>query len=234
MQKGRIKNWIDERGFGFIQPDDGSEALFFHISVLQAANRRPVVGDVVFFHVVEDDNGRCTADAVSIEGVASVFAGQDISKNQYHHHRPKPRLPQRHVHTPRSKHQPRTSGSNLLSGILLLAVVLIAVASLVKLDKPHFFTGSTSNVDITEMPVATEPALDEPHFFAGSTSNPDITEMPVAAEPVVESQFSCQGKTRCTQMTSCAEATFYLNHCPGSVTDGDGDGRPCEDQWCGH
>src|SRR5690348_10567414 len=26
--------------------------------------------------------------------------------------------------------------------------------------------------------------------------------------------FSCEGKTRCRQMTSCAEAKFYLDHCP--------------------
>jgi len=46
--------------------------------------------------------------------------------------------------------------------------------------------------------------------------------------------FQCSGKTHCSEMVSCDEAKFYLNHCPGSVTDGDGDGIPCEDQWCGH
>lgn len=54
---------------------------------------------------------------------------------------------------------------------------------------------------------------------------------PLAA---ARSTFRCEGKTRCAQMRSCDEATFYLDHCPGSVTDGDGDGIPCEDQWCGH
>ena len=42
----------------------------------------------------------------------------------------------------------------------------------------------------------------------------------------------CDGRTRCTQMTSCAEATFFLDHCPGTEMDGDGDGVPCESQWC--
>lgn len=46
--------------------------------------------------------------------------------------------------------------------------------------------------------------------------------------------FQCSGKTRCSEMVSCDEAKFYLNNCPGSVTDGDHDGIPCEDQWCGH
>ncbi|MEP7042196.1 MAG: cold shock domain-containing protein [Dokdonella sp.] len=46
--------------------------------------------------------------------------------------------------------------------------------------------------------------------------------------------FQCQGKTHCSQMASCEEATFYLHNCPGTVMDGDNDGIPCEDQLCGH
>jgi hypothetical protein len=34
-------------------------------------------------------------------------------------------------------------------------------------------------------------------------------------------------------MTSCDEAIFYLTNCPGVEIDGDGDGIPCERQWCG-
>jgi hypothetical protein len=33
-------------------------------------------------------------------------------------------------------------------------------------------------------------------------------------------------------MTSCAEATYFLQHCPGTTMDGDNDGVPCERQWC--
>lgn len=46
--------------------------------------------------------------------------------------------------------------------------------------------------------------------------------------------YQCAGKTRCTEMTSCEEAMFYLRNCPGTIADGDGDGIPCEDQWCNH
>jgi TPP-dependent indolepyruvate ferredoxin oxidoreductase alpha subunit len=49
-----------------------------------------------------------------------------------------------------------------------------------------------------------------------------------------QTQFRCEGKTRCSQMSSCEEATFYLRNCPGTEMDGDGDGIPCESQWCGH
>lgn len=49
-----------------------------------------------------------------------------------------------------------------------------------------------------------------------------------------EANFQCLGKTRCNEMASCEEAVFYLENCPGTISDGDGDGIPCEDQWCGH
>ena len=48
------------------------------------------------------------------------------------------------------------------------------------------------------------------------------------------SQFRCDGRTHCSQMSSCAEATWFLEHCPGTKMDGDRDGIPCEDQHCGH
>lgn len=45
--------------------------------------------------------------------------------------------------------------------------------------------------------------------------------------------YRCDGRTHCSQMTSCAEATYFLKHCPGVKMDGDGNGIPCERQWCG-
>lgn len=44
--------------------------------------------------------------------------------------------------------------------------------------------------------------------------------------------FRCDGRTHCSQMTSCAEATYFLKNCPGVKMDGNGDGVPCEQQWC--
>lgn len=44
--------------------------------------------------------------------------------------------------------------------------------------------------------------------------------------------FRCDGRTHCSQMTSCAEAKFFLQHCPGVKMDGNNDGVPCEQQWC--
>lgn len=53
----------------------------------------------------------------------------------------------------------------------------------------------------------------------------------VAADPPPAS-FRCDGRTHCSQMTSCREAKFFLKNCPGTKMDGDNDGVPCEQQWC--
>jgi hypothetical protein len=52
--------------------------------------------------------------------------------------------------------------------------------------------------------------------------------------PLSESaaSFKCDGRTRCSQMTSCAEAKYFIEHCPNTKMDGDNDGVPCESQWC--
>ena len=44
--------------------------------------------------------------------------------------------------------------------------------------------------------------------------------------------YKCDGRIYCSQMTSCAEATYFLQNCPGTKMDGDHDGIPCERQWC--
>jgi len=44
--------------------------------------------------------------------------------------------------------------------------------------------------------------------------------------------YKCDGRKYCSQMTSCAEARYFLSNCAGVKMDGDGNGIPCEKQWC--
>ena len=44
---------------------------------------------------------------------------------------------------------------------------------------------------------------------------------------------TCDGRTHCSQMRSCSEAKYFIASCPNTKMDGDGDGIPCEEQWCG-
>jgi hypothetical protein len=60
---------------------------------------------------------------------------------------------------------------------------------------------------------------------------PDVAT-PAPPRTTPESRFKCDGRIYCSQMTSCAEATFFLQNCPGTKMDGNNDGVPCEKQWC--
>lgn len=53
-----------------------------------------------------------------------------------------------------------------------------------------------------------------------------------ALQPSLGVSYRCDGRTYCSQMTSCSEAKYFLSHCPSVKMDGDGDGIPCEEQWC--
>ena len=50
---------------------------------------------------------------------------------------------------------------------------------------------------------------------------------------VAASQFSCDGRTYCSEMGSYEEAKFFLDNCPNTKLDGNHDGEPCEAQF-GH
>lgn len=65
--------------------------------------------------------------------------------------------------------------------------------------------------------------------LAAATSDTGAT---TPASQEVSAATRCDGRTHCSQMTSCAEAKFFLKNCPGTQMDGNNDGVPCEQQWC--
>ena len=69
---------------------------------------------------------------------------------------------------------------------------------------------------------------------ANSTAPAPLESRLKSAPTPPENVFKCDGRIYCSQMTSCAEATYFLRNCPGTKMDGDRDGVPCESQWCGH
>ncbi|PQZ91419.1 excalibur calcium-binding domain-containing protein [Pseudomonas sp. MYb60] len=69
--------------------------------------------------------------------------------------------------------------------------------------------------------------------WVGATLSQAKASLPIgASRAAAPPGFRCDGRKYCSQMTSCAEATTFLNHCPGMHMDGDNDGVPCERQWC--
>ena len=58
--KGKLTEWNDDRGFGFIEAIADTKRFFVHISAFPK-HRRPQVGDVMFFEVATDAKGRANA-----------------------------------------------------------------------------------------------------------------------------------------------------------------------------
>ncbi len=105
----------------------------------------------------------------------------------------------------------RRGGSGLLGTVLLLAVLVVGGSWGYRQFQQASLRRQLENTPVEVLQPVPQPAA-------------------TLAEPV--SGLRCDGRTRCSQMTSCAEATWFINHCPGTQMDGNHDGVPCEQQWC--
>jgi uncharacterized membrane protein YsdA (DUF1294 family)/cold shock CspA family protein len=81
IQKGKLITWKDDRGFGFIQPEDGGQEVFIHISKLKNANRRPQVGDIICYRLAADKDGKVSASRAFIS-TATAQPSVDNSKSR--------------------------------------------------------------------------------------------------------------------------------------------------------
>ncbi|MCA1442765.1 cold-shock protein [Ensifer sp. IC4062] len=64
MNSGTVKWFNSTKGFGFIQPDDGTTDVFVHISAVERAGMRSLVeGQKVTYDIVQDKrSGKSSAD----------------------------------------------------------------------------------------------------------------------------------------------------------------------------
>ncbi|EKB7281928.1 cold shock and DUF1294 domain-containing protein [Vibrio parahaemolyticus] len=72
MIKGKVVEWNDSKGYGFISALNGELRVFVHISTVQSKGRRPKVDDAVKFEVNEDKKGCYNATNVTILGSSPV------------------------------------------------------------------------------------------------------------------------------------------------------------------
>jgi cold shock CspA family protein len=170
--QGRITDWKDSRGFGFITPNSGGERVFVHIGAFEKGQRRPVGNEIVTYEIVNDPRKGNRAAAV-----------------RYREARPAP-----------TRSHSTGFASRLVSVILVAGIAYYAWQ----------------------------------HFNPKTGLRESFRAGPSAAQAIGAPEFECQGKVRCSEMRSCQEAMFYLQNCPGVAMDGDGDGIPCENQWCGN
>jgi cold shock CspA family protein len=202
---GTLTKWNDDRGFGFITPAKGPPDIFVHISEFPREGGRPTVNELISFEVVPGPDGKQRA-------VRVMRPGQKAARPL----------------ATRTRQQPQ-------SRWLSRALTLLILAAL----------GAYGYSRYTQRVAEAESAMVEEAVHLASPPDPvppeaaqpspsDDRDIPAAAPlpAVPASPYSCDGRTMCSQMRSCAEATYFIRHCPNTQMDGDNDGRPCESQWC--
>jgi CspA family cold shock protein len=63
MATGKVKFFNDQKGFGFITPDDGGKDLFVHVSAVAAGTLRE--DDQVEYEVGEGQKGPCATNVTT-------------------------------------------------------------------------------------------------------------------------------------------------------------------------
>ena len=69
--RGQLRSWNDQKGFGFIRPEQGGEDVFAHISAMRGV-RRPVQGDRVLYLSEKDKGGRWRASHIRLDARMSL------------------------------------------------------------------------------------------------------------------------------------------------------------------
>lgn len=66
--QGRVVEWNDERGFGFVVQHGSKARTFIHISAFANRRDRPAVGDVITYEVRQDERKRLVAHSADRSG----------------------------------------------------------------------------------------------------------------------------------------------------------------------
>lgn len=69
---GKITHWNEERGFGFVEPDNGGVRAFVHIRAFRDGSRRPVEHDAISYQLTEDNHGRPLAEHIEFLSSAQI------------------------------------------------------------------------------------------------------------------------------------------------------------------
>ncbi len=74
-REGRLGNWNDARGFGFLTPVDGGPNIFVHVSAMPKTGKQISIGQVYTFRVETDSTGRArAADVLPLEARGEAAA----------------------------------------------------------------------------------------------------------------------------------------------------------------
>ena len=216
FSEGCIITLNTQRGFGFIRIEGTTQDVFFHISQVPQPHATLHIGERVRFIVVEQDG---KFEAVKIKRLDGPTQ--------------EPQVPQAQTKN--------TSTTIKWRPIMLVLGVLLIVAAgwgytryqdyrLAQQQKLQQLIDSQQQ-EILKQRAALGDLPDQVVIAPRAERvRPRDPEQP-AAHTAATSQFRCDGRVHCSQMSSYDEAVYFLRHCPGTKMDGDGDGIPCERQF---
>ena len=72
--QGKITDWNDDKGFGFITPNGGGQRVFVHIKSFSNRQQRPVENEIVTYELTHDAKGRPQAGRVAFVGKRGATA----------------------------------------------------------------------------------------------------------------------------------------------------------------
>ena len=75
--QGRLTDWNDDKGFGFVTPNGGGERAFVHIKAFGRVGRRPCDGDLINYEVSKDRMGRLQAGSIRLSGTPANTAREN-------------------------------------------------------------------------------------------------------------------------------------------------------------
>ena len=146
MQSGKIKHWNADKGYGFIEVDNQSEDVFFHISTVRLS--QPIgEGQRVYFNSQRNEKNQLRATEVtsnelsiletSVSNSAASSAHRNLDNAQQKNNRYK---------DTRGSQNKKSGFSTLLSVIALIAVAVYFFGDL----KSSLFTDSTPATSISQ------------------------------------------------------------------------------------
>ena len=238
LLKGRLIQWNSKKGFGFIEPVIGSENIFIHISDFNDKNYHPIIGEIIIYQIGKGKGNKKKAIYAYPERKKVNHIGNIDKKGQKNHIRRRT-FYKRYIYIG-------------LFGILAMSSVLLQRYNPKKNNIPstvnyeYEINKDTESVEEflekEKKFIAEHTAWSKNHFNSNDENSSEefIQQLKYNRTKKIKNNlpekkiYHCNGRKYCSQMRSCEEAKYFLNHCPNTKMDGDGDGIPCEGQWCGH
>ena len=146
MQSGKIKHWNADKGYGFIEVDNQSEDVFFHISTVRLS--QPIgEGQRVYFNSQRNEKNQLRATEVTSNELSVLETSvSNSTSNSAHRNLDNAQQKNNRYKNTRGSQNKKSGFSTLLSVIALIAVAVYFLGDL----KSSLFTDSTPATSISQ------------------------------------------------------------------------------------